>query len=39
MLIAGDIGATKTLLGLYHPEKGPVSRLPKRNFAAAIFLI
>ena len=37
MLIAGDIGATKTLLGLYHPEKGPRQPIAQAEFRSGDF--
>jgi glucokinase len=37
MLIAGDIGGTKTLLGLYHPEKGPRQPIAKAEFRSGDF--
>ncbi len=37
MLVAGDIGGTKTLLGLYHPEKGPRQPLARAEFRSGEF--
>jgi glucokinase len=37
MLIAGDIGGTKTLLGLYHPEKGPRQPIAQAEFRSGEF--
>ena len=37
MLVAGDIGATKTLLALYHPEKGPRQPIAKGEFRSGEF--
>jgi glucokinase len=37
MLIAGDIGGTKTLLALYAPEQGPRKPLKERLFHSADF--
>ena len=35
MLLAGDIGATKTLLGLYKPENGPRQPIAQAEFHSA----
>ncbi len=35
MLLAGDIGATKTLLGLYKPESGPRQPIAQAEFHSA----
>ena len=35
MLLAGDIGATKTLLGLYEPEKGARQPIAQAEFPSA----
>ena len=37
MLVAGDIGATKTLLALYHPEKGPRQPIAQAEFRSGEF--
>ena len=37
MLVAGDIGATKTLLALYHPDKGPRQPLAQEEFRSGEF--
>ena len=35
MLLAGDIGGTKTLLGLYKPESGPRQAIAEKEFKSA----
>ena len=35
MLLAGDIGGTKTLLGLYKPESGPRQPIAEAEFPSA----
>lgn len=37
MLIAGDVGGTKTLLALYSPEGGPRAPLAQREYPSAAF--
>jgi glucokinase len=36
-LLAGDIGGTKTVLGIYDPEKGPHEPLLTRTFASGSY--
>ena len=37
LLLAGDIGGTKTLMGLFSSEKGPLKPVVEQSYASSSF--